>query len=105
MCRRHYYQCRYSEGLDGSSKQTVVLNALCYRWGASAPKLKSIKCVRTVGVMPACPMCDSLMRPITGDHFICSYCWTEAKFNSEEVSWLASSVQRLTSRSRPTVRS
>jgi hypothetical protein len=101
MCRNHYYRDRWAAGLDGSSAQGVTLSAVCHRWATSAPKVKAVSCQLTVGIMPSCPMCDALMSPLSAHHFICRSCWTDAEFNPEEVSWLATSAKHSTIQSRP----
>lgn len=92
LCRNHYYKKRRDEGRDGGSK-VELLQAQCHRWGASAPKVKSVRYRMAAGLLPDCPQCDTLMRPITGSHFICFACWTEARFNPEEVAWLVSRIR------------
>lgn len=89
LCRNHYYKQRRDEGRDGGSK-VEVLRAQCHRWAATAPKVKAVRYRMAAGLLPDCPQCDTLMRPLTGDHFLCCGCWTEVRFNPEEVSWLVS---------------
>ena len=91
LCRSHYYQARWAAGKDGATVATVTLSAMCHRWAATKPKVKRVRCRHTVGIMPECPMCSTLMRSLSGIHFICQSCWVEAEFNAEEVAWLANS--------------
>lgn len=96
VCRKHWAAERRREGVSGWGVEKHVLSAMCNRWSSSAPKVKKIVCLLTVGIMPECPMCDALMSPLSGHHFLCRNCWTEALFNLEEVSWLATSGARST---------
>ena len=100
MCKPHYRRDRWAQGLDGRTnrQRETVLNAMCSRFSAFAPKAKPVRVALTIGIMPTCPSCSGRMAPMTPDHFLCCGCSTDAKFNAEEVSWLASE-NRSTARS------
>ena len=83
--------CRLAErnrrrrGAASSAAPEIVLVGVAHRFGAYAPKPKSIKCRVTVGVMAECPNCDSVMAALDSHRRICQTCATEVVLNPEEV--------------------
>lgn len=90
LCSVHYKRARYAEGLDGSATERLVLHGVASLFGASAPKVKPVVCIRTIGLMVECPRCHDLMAGLSPHSRYCPSCWTTVELNPEEVSWVTS---------------